>query len=346
MLHSSSAFQSLPRSSARDSIALFSMALLGSCTIAWATAGTAFAQSYPTRPVSIVVPFAAGGPTDVVARNIGDAMTKAMPGAQFIVENTGGAGGTIGVTKVAKANPDGYSLLIHHIGMATAPALYRRLQFDPLKDFEYIGLINEVPMTFLVKNDFAAKSVKELLPYLKANSAKVSLANAGIGSASHLCGLLFMSAIETDLTTVPYKGTAPAMTDLIGGQVDMLCDQTTNTTQQISAGKVTALAVTTTKRLTILKNLPTMSEAGLPGFNITVWHAMYAPKGTPKPVLDKLVAGLQQALQNQDLIKRFADLGTEPVTLDRATPQALEKFLTAEISKWSPVIKKAGVYAD
>ena len=314
--------------------------------IASASAGGAWAQAFPSRPITIVVPFAAGGPTDTVARNMADAMTKALPGANVIVENVAGAGGTIGVAKVARATPDGYTVLIHHIGMATAPALYRKLQFDPLKDFEYVGLINEVPMTLLVKNGFPAKNVKELLPYLKANASTVSLANAGIGSASHLCGLLFMSAIETDLTTVPYKGTAPAMTDLMGGQVDMLCDQTTNTTQQIKAGKVTALAVTTSKRIETLKELPTLAESGLAGFNVSVWHAMYAPKGTPKPVIDKLVGALQGALKNPELGKRFAELGTEPIAQDRATPEALQKFLTAEIAKWSPIIKKAGIYAD
>lgn len=308
--------------------------------------GLAQAQTYPTKPISVVVPFAAGGPTDVVARSVADAMSKSMGGAPIIVENVAGAGGTIGVSKVAKANPDGHSVLVYHVGMATAPALYRRLSFNPLTDFEYIGVINEVPMTFLTKNGFPAKSVKELVPYLKANAAKVSFANAGLGSASHLCGLLFMSTIEADLTTVPYKGTAPAMTDLLGGQVDLLCDQTTNTMQQIKAGKVQALAITTSKRLEQLKDLPTMAESGLPGFNVSVWHAMYAPKGTPKPVVDKLVATLQQALKNPDLGKRFVDLGTEPAGPDKANPEALQKLLTAEIAKWGPIIKKAGVYAD
>ena len=312
-------------------------------TVAFAL--TAAAQEYPSRTLTIVVPFSAGGPTDTVTRLISRSMSKTL-GQTVIVENVAGAGGTIGVAKVARATPDGYTVLIHHIGMATAPALYRKLQFDPLKDFEYVGLINEVPMTLLVKNGFPAKNVKELLPYLKANASTVSLANAGIGSASHLCGLLFMSAIETDLTTVPYKGTAPAMTDLMGGQVDMLCDQTTNTTQQIKAGKVTALAVTTSKRIETLKELPTLAESGLAGFNVSVWHAMYAPKGTPKPVIDKLVGALQGALKNPELGKRFAELGTEPIAQDRATPEALQKFLTAEIAKWSPIIKKAGIYAD
>ena len=311
-----------------------------------AAAGAAIAQTYPTRPIAITVPFAAGGPTDVVARTLAEAMTRALPGASVVVENVAGAGGTIAVGKIARAAPDGYSLLVHHIGMATAPALYRKLSFDPLKDFEYIGLINDVPMTLLVKTGFGPSSVKELIPYLKANAAKVSFANAGLGSASHLCGLMFMSTIEVDLTTVPYKGTAPAMTDLIGGQVDMLCDQTTNTTQQIRGGKVTALAVTSPKRLETLKDLPTMGEAGLPGFTVGVWHAMYAPKGTPKAVVDKLVAALQTSLKDPVVVKRHADLGAEVASPDRATPEALQKHLSAEIARWSPVIKKAGVYAD
>lgn len=304
------------------------------------------AQPYPSRPVSIVVPFAAGGPTDIVARSIGDAMSRSMPGSNFIVDNAVGAGGTIGVSKVARAAPDGYTLLVFHIGMATAPTLYRKLPFDPLKDFEYIGLINEVAMTLLAKNTLPVRDIGELVPYLKQNANKVSLANAGIGSASHLCGLLFMSAIATDLVTVPYKGTAPALADLMGGQVDLLCDQTTNTVPQIKSGKVRALAVTSPARLSVLPELPTLAESGLKGFDVSVWHGMYAPKGTPKAVVDQLVAGLQKALTDPAIVKRFADLGTEPVTQAKATPAALQSHLATEIAKWAPLIKKAGTYAD
>lgn len=309
-------------------------------------AGIASAQDYPTRPIAITVPFAAGGPTDTVARTVADAMAKAMPGANLVVENTAGAGGTIGVGKVARAKPDGYSLLVFHIGMATAPSLYRKLQFDPLKDFEFIGMINEVPMTIMVKNDLPAKNMTELVPYLKANASKVTLANAGIGAASHLCGLMFQSAINQELVTVPYKGTAPAMADLLGGQVDLLCDQTTNTTPQIKAGKVKAIAITSPKRIPSLPDVPTMIEQGYKDFDISIWHGMYAPKGTPKPVIDKLVAALQKALEDENLNKRFADLGATTVSKDRATPAALQKHLAAEIDRWRPVIQKAGVYAD
>jgi tripartite-type tricarboxylate transporter receptor subunit TctC len=311
----------------------------------FAYALTASAQQYPTRPVSIVVPFAAGGPTDTVARSVAVAMEKSL-GGNVIVENKPGAGGTIGVADVARAPADGYKLLVYHIGMATAPALYRKLPFDPLKDFEYVGLINDVPMTLLSKPQLQTKDAKELVAYLKANKDTVTLANAGLGAASHLCGLLFQQAIETDLTTVPYKGTAPAITDLIGGQVDVLCDQTTNTTEQIRAGKVKAYVLTASKRLDSLKDIPTAAEVGLPGFELSIWHGLYAPKGTPKPVMDKLVAALQAALKDPGLNKRFSDLGAVTVSMDRATPEALGKHLKAEIDKWTPIIKKAGQYAD
>jgi tripartite-type tricarboxylate transporter receptor subunit TctC len=247
---------------------------------------------------------------------------------------------------VAKASPDGYTILIHHIGQSTAPALYRRLPYDPLKDFEPIGLINEVPMTMVSRRDFPPKDLRELISYVKANKDKVTYANAGLGAASHLCGMLFMSAIQTDLTTVPYKGTAPAMNDLLGGQVDFMCDQTTNTTSQIKANRIKVYGVTTKKRVPSLPNVPTMDESGLPGFEVAVWHALYAPKGTPKPVIDTLTKALQTALHDSTVKQRFAELGTEPVPDSRATPAALRAHLKAEIDKWTPIIKKAGVYAD
>jgi tripartite-type tricarboxylate transporter receptor subunit TctC len=322
--------------------------LLGGMTFAVAAAtltAPAAAQSYPTRPVTIVVPFAPGGPTDIVARSLAQAMEKSL-GGTVIVENKPGAGGTLAVADVARAPADGYRLLVHHIGMSTAPALYRKLPFDPLKDFEYVGLINDVPMTLLVRPGLPVNSVKELTAYVKANRDKVTLANAGLGAASHLCGLLFQQAIATDLTTVPYKGTAPAMADLLGGQVDILCDQTTQTTPQILSGKLRALAITSPRRIDTLKDVPTAAEAGLPGFELSVWHGMYAPKGTPKPVADKIVASMQAALKDPDLVKRFTDLGSVIVAPDRQTPDALGKYLKTEIDKWAPIIKKAGEDAD
>jgi tripartite-type tricarboxylate transporter receptor subunit TctC len=303
------------------------------------------AQDYPTKVITMVVPFAAGGPTDTVARLITVPMSKTLK-QQVIVENVGGAGGTIAANRVAKAAPDGYTILIHHIGMATAPALYRKLPYNPMTDFEPIGLINEVPMALVAKKDFPAKDLKELIAYVKANKDKVNYANAGLGAASHLCGMLFMSAIQTDVTTVPYSGTAPAMNDLLGGQVDFMCDQTTNTTSQIKAGKIKVYGVTTKKRVASLPNVPTMDEAGLKGFEVSIWHALYGPKGTPKPVIDKLTKALQEALKDATVKQRFADLGTEPVDEKRATPEALRAHLKAEIDRWAPIIKKAGVYAD
>jgi tripartite-type tricarboxylate transporter receptor subunit TctC len=305
----------------------------------------ASAQQYPTRTITIVVPFAAGGPTDTVTRLIGQSMTKSL-GQTVIVENTAGAGGTIGVEKVATAKPDGYTLLLMHIGISTAPSLYRNLRFDPTKDLEPVGLVTNVPMTVIANKDFPPKDMKELIAYVKANKDKVTYANAGVGAASHLCGMLLMSALQTDVTTVPYKGTGPAMTDLIGGQVNFMCDQTTNTTPQIKGGKVKAYAVTTRQRLKSLPDVPTAEEAGLKGFEVTVWHGIWAPKATPKPIIDKLTKALQDALKDPNVVSKFAELGTEPVPQNQATPEALRAHLTSEIAKWAPIIKKAGVYAD
>jgi len=305
----------------------------------------ALAQSYPTRPVSMLVPYAAGGPTDTVARVMAQAMVKPL-GQTVVVENRPSAGGILAPELVKNAKPDGYTILIHHIGMATTPALYRNMRFNPIEDFEPIGLINDVPMTLIAGQKFPAKDFKEFLAYIKANKDKVTYANAGIGAASHLCGMLFMSAIQTDMLTVPYKGTGPAMNDLLGGQVDFMCDQTTNTTGQIKGGKVKVYAVTSKKRVASLPDVPTLDELGLKGFDVGIWHALYAPKGTPKAVIDKLAAALQEALKDETVKKRFADLGAEAFPLDKATPAALAAHLKAEINKWGPIIKKAGVYAD
>ncbi len=302
---------------------------------------------YPEKPITIVVPFSAGGPTDKVARDLAESLRKTL-NATLVIENVGGAGGTLGATKVAKAAPDGYTVLLHHIGMATSPALYRNLQYKTLDDFEYLGLINEVPMTLVARPSMAAANYGELAKWISANKEKVNLANAGLGSASHLCGLLFQSTIKVDMTTVPYKGTGPAMTDLIGGQVDIMCDQTTNTTSQIEGGKIKAYAVTSLKRLSspALAKLPTLDELGLQGFQVAIWHGLYAPKGTPKPVLDKLNAGLKKALQDPDLHKRQEALGAVIVEDARTNPAQHKKFVTDEINKWGAVIKAAGQYAD
>ena len=305
----------------------------------------AHAQTYPTKTITMIVPFAAGGPTDTVARLVAQSMGTKLK-QQIIIENVGGAGGTIGAARVAKAAPDGYTLFLHHIGQSTAPALYRKLSYNAQTDFEPIGLVTDVPMTIVARKDFPAKDFKEFLSYVKANKDKITYANAGVGSASHLCGMLFMTAIGTDLTTVPYKGTGPAMNDLLGGQVDFMCDQTTNTTSQIKSGKIKAYGVTTKARLASMPDLPTLNEAGLPGFEVAVWHGMYAPKGTPKPIIDTLASALQTALKDPNVKQRFNDLGTEPVIDKRATPEALRAHVKAEIERWSPIIAKAGIYAD
>ena len=311
-----------------------------------ATATAALAD-YPDKPVTIVVPFAAGGPTDKVARDLGDMLRKQL-NQTVVIENVGGAGGTLGAAKVAKAAPDGYTVLLHHIGMATSPALYRKMSYDTLGDFEYLGMINEVPMTLIGRSTLPANNMAELRKWIDANKGKINLANAGLGAASHLCGLLFQQAVAVDMTTVPYKGTAPAMTDLLGGQVDLMCDQTTNTSQQIEGGKVKAFAVTTPKRLTTpaLAKLPTLDEAGLKGFNVSIWHGLYAPKGTPKAVVDKLNGALRAALKDPEFIKREEALGAVVITDARLGGAEHKKFVEAEINKWGPVIKAAGQYAD
>jgi tripartite-type tricarboxylate transporter receptor subunit TctC len=308
----------------------------------------AAANAFPDKPITIVVPFAAGGPTDKVARDFAEALRKQLNNATIVIENVGGAGGTLGANKVAKAAPDGHTLLLYHVGMATSPALYRNLPYKTLDDFEYLGMINDVPMTLIGRSTLPANNYTELVKWLEANKGKINLANAGLGAASHLCGLLFQQAIKIDMQTVPYKGTAPAMTDLIGGQVDIMCDQTTNTTSQIEAGKVKAFAVTSPKRLTTpaLAKLPTLDESGLKGFNVSIWHGLYAPKGTPKAVQDQLNAALRAALKDPEFIKREEALGAVVVTDGRLAPAEHKKFVEAEINKLGTAIKAAGQYAD
>ena len=311
-------------------------------------AATAALAEYPEKPITLVVPFTAGGPTDKVARDLGEVLRKGLNNQTVLIENVGGAGGTLGANKVAKAAPDGYTLLLHHIGMATSPSLYRNLQYKTLDDFEYLGMINEVPMTLIGKPGLPANNYAELAKWIDANKGKINLANAGVGAASHLCGLLFQNAVKVDMTTVPYKGTGPAMTDLLGGQVDLMCDQSTNTSAQIESGKVKAYAVTTAKRLTTpaLAKLPTLDESGLKGFNVTIWHGLYAPKGTPKAVTDKVNAALKLALQDAEFVKREEALGAVIISDARVNGPEHKKFVEAEIAKWGPIIKAAGQYAD
>lgn len=317
------------------------------------TAIFANAQTFPgSKPITFVVPFAAGGPTDRVARDLAEAMRKSMGGsANFVVENVNGAGGTIGAAKVSKAAPDGHTLLLHHIGMASAPALYRKLSYKPLDDFEYLGMINEVPMTLIGKPQLPANNYRDFENYIRANAGKLNIAHAGLGSASHLCGLMWQAAIgaKEAMTTIPFGGTAPAMNALVGGQVDLMCDQTTNTTGQIEAGRVKAFAVTTAKPLSgnkLLKDYPTLQEMGLKGFNLTIWHGLYAPKGTPPAVLAQINTALKVALKDPDFIKKQEGLGAVVVTDKRVDPAAHKAFVTAEINKLKPVIEAAGKFAD
>ncbi len=317
--------------------------------LALLAAASVGAQDFPgSKPVTIVVPFAAGGPTDRVARDLAEALRKPLGGATVVVDNAAGAGGSIGANKVAKAGADGHTLLLHHIGMATMPTLVRNIPFKVESDFEYVGLVNDVPMTVIARPTLPANNYRELVTWINQNKGKINLGNAGVGSASHLCGMLFQQAMQVDMTAVPYKGTGPAMTDLMGGQIDVMCDQTTNTTAQIEGKKVKAYAVTSTKRLTTpaLKDLPTMQEMGAKDFSVSIFHGLYAPKGTPAPVLKKLNDALKVALKDPEFIKKQEGLGAVVVTDNRADPAGHKKFVADEIAKWSPVIKAAGVYVD
>lgn len=311
----------------------------------------ALAQAFPgDKPVTLVVPFAAGGPTDRVARDLAEALRKPL-GGNVVVENAAGAGGTIGAMKVARAKPDGYTLMVWHIGMASTAGLYRKLQFNALNDFDYLGMINDVPMTLIGSPKLPANTYRDFENYIRANAGKINLAHAGLGSASHLCGLMWQSAIKlsTAMTTIPFSGTAPAMTNLVGGQVDVMCDQTTNTTGQIEGGRVKAFAVTTEKPLSnhkLLKDYPTLAEMGLKGFNLTIWHGLNGPKGLPADVAKKLNDALKVALKDPEFIKKQEGLGAIVVNDKRVTPEGHKAFVSAEITKLKGVIEAAGQFAD
>lgn len=328
----------------RTALALAALSLTSS-SLVWA-------DDFPgTKPISIVVPFAAGGPTDRVARDLAEAMRKPLGNVSITVDNAAGAGGTIGANKVAKAKPDGYTLLLWHIGMAAAPALYRKLPYKPMEDFEFLGVINDVPMTLLGKPQLPANTYRDFENYIKVNAGKLNIAHAGLGSASHICGLMWQHAVKlTDsMTTIPFGGTAPAMTNLIGGQVDVMCDQTTNTVGQIEAGRVKAFAVTTAKPLTnhkLLKDYPSLQDMGLKGFELTIWHGLYAPKGTPEAVLKKINDALKVALKDPDFIKKEEGLGAIVASDKRIEREGHKAFVASEIAKLKPVIEAAGKFAD
>jgi tripartite-type tricarboxylate transporter receptor subunit TctC len=309
-----------------------------------AVALPAAAQTWPQRPVSVIVPFAAGGPTDAVARLISEAMGKEL-GQSLIVENVGGAGGTLGASRVASARPDGYTLLLHHIGMATIPTLYRRLPYDP-NAFEPIGLITAAPMTMVVRKDHPARTFQELVAWIREKKEDANLGNAGLGAASQLCGTLLQYLLQTPMTTVPFRGTGPAMTELLAGRIDLMCDQTTNTVEHIKAGGIRVLAVTTPERLAVLPDVPTTAELGMPQLQVAIWHGLYAPRNTPAAIIERASAALRVALRDEKVISRFAELGLTPEPAERAMPAAHRAFWQAEVAKWRPVLQSAGQYAD
>jgi len=323
----------------KQQVAVAAIGLITVSTSAWA--------EFPVKPITLVVPFSAGGPSDKIARDLAEALRKPL-GQAVVVDNTAGAGGTIGAARVARATPDGYTLLVHHIGLSTAPALYKKLPYKTLEDFEYLGLINEAPSTLIGKPGLAATQLAELRTWISANEGKVNLANAGVGSASHLCSLVLQASLKSKMTLVPYKGTAPAMTDLMGGQVDLMCEQATNAVPQIEAKKVKVYGVTSQRRMTlpVLAQVPTLAEAGLTGFEMSVWHGVYAPRGTPPAVLAKLNAAIRTALKDPELIVREEALGVRVVTDSRLEPAEHKRYVESEMNRWSKIIKDSGVTAD
>jgi tripartite-type tricarboxylate transporter receptor subunit TctC len=329
-------------------ISLLTLCLLG--LLGLSSGSTVHAQEFPVsgKPIVFVLPYAAGGPTDKAARDLAYSMSKALGGASIVVENTPGASGSIGAQKVAKAAADGYTLLFTHISHATLATFFRKLPYDVERDFEYLGLVSENPMNLIAKPTMPANNLTELIAWINANKGKINIANAGQGSASHLCGMLLQSMLKVDMTSIPYKGTAPAMTDLIGGQVDLMCDQTTTTIPQIEGKRVKSYAVTTPARLSApaLKDMPTFVEAGFPDFTVTIWQGLYAPKGTPPQVLKKLNEALKMAVKDQEFIKKQEQGGASVVTDARVEPARHKAFVAAEIAKWAPVIKAGGIYAD
>lgn len=300
------------------------------------------AQEFPSRQITLVMPFAAGGPGDVMARVLAQSMSTTL-GQQVMVENVGGAGGTIGVARVAAARPDGYTILLHHIGMATGPAMYANLKYDAITDFEPIGLYADNPMVFVARRDIPAADFKAFAAHARANAAKLTWSHAGIGSASHLCGVLFLSAIGTEIRGVPYRGAGPALNDVISGQIDFMCDQPVNVIGASGTGDVKALAVTASSRQPTLPNVPAVTEQGFPNLVVTIWLGLYAPKGTPKPAVDRLSTALQTANAEAAVKDRMANIGIDVMPRQRATPDALRAHLKAETDRWLPLLKNAGV---
>jgi tripartite-type tricarboxylate transporter receptor subunit TctC len=308
-----------------------------------ALAGPAAAQAdYPSRPVTLIVPFAAGGPTDIIARIVSENMSKTL-GQTIVIENVVGAGGTTASTRAKRATADGYTLIMGHMGThAAAVSLYPNLQYDPRTDFETIGMAAGTPVLILARKDFAPKDLKEFVAHVKANADKLNMAHAGVGSVSFTTCLLLNHILNVKPTSIPYQGTGPALNALVGGQVDYMCDQIVNVVPQIQAGTIKAYAIGTPERNPALPDVPTSKEAGLPEFEASAWNALFAPKGTPKPIIDKLSAALDKALDDEGVRKRLLDLGSDIPDKPRRTPQALANLVKSEIDRWSPIIKAAG----
>jgi tripartite-type tricarboxylate transporter receptor subunit TctC len=315
--------------------------LLAAALSALAAAPVA-AQTYPDRTVTLIVPFAAGGPSDVLGRLLAQSMSQTL-GQTVVIENVGGAGGTTGAARAARAAPDGYTLLVHHLALAAGATLYRNLAYDTLKDFAPIGLVNQGPFVIVSKLGIEAKTIAEFLDHVKKSGRNISFGTAGVGSGSHLCNMMLQSALGTKFNEIPYRGTGPAMNDLVAGQLDALCDQTTNSIPQIQGNRIRSYAVTATERVQQLPNLPTLHEAGLANFEVTVWHALYAPRGTPDAVIQRLNAALEVALKDQTVLARFADLGTTPYPAGRRGPAEARAQLEREVEKWRRVITEAGI---
>jgi tripartite-type tricarboxylate transporter receptor subunit TctC len=310
-----------------------------------ATAFQAWAQDFPNRPITMVMPYAAGGPGDTITRLFAGAMQKHL-GQQIVVDNTAGASGSIGTAKVARSQPDGYTLLMIHVSHATNLSMFKNLPYHPVDDFEPIGRATSGPMVIVARNDFPAKNLNDFVAYLKANGEKVSLAHAGVGSASHLCGLMMMNALGVKLNEIPYKGTAPALTDLIGGQVDILCDQTSGTVPSVKSGRIKAYASAGKARLPQLPEVPAITDAGVQGFDINISFGLYAPKGTPKPALDQLTSALQKSVTDPEVQQRLDAMGIAPVSADQARPEALRAHLKNEIDTLGSLLLKSGVKAN
>ena len=317
---------------------IFFKLLLAFC---YFSASLAFA-AYPEKQITIVVPYPPGGSTDVLGRVLAQSMSKDL-GQAVIVENSGGAGGTIGAAKVAKANPDGYTLLFHNMAQASAPALYAKLPYDPATDFSPIGMVTDVPMVLVARKDFPAESLQGFIDYVKANPDKVNFANAGVGATTNLCEVMMKSTLGASWVSVSYKGTGPALNDLLAGQVDVICDQPASTLQHIRAGNIKALAVASKERISSLPTTPTFSQSGMPGFQLSVWHALYAPKDTPKPVVDRITKALNNALKDPGLIRRFGEMDASVATPAIANPSYASKFLLTDIERWKVAMKNAGV---